>query len=301
MSAAGSQAQLLRIAESTFNTTPATPTGIITRFKSLDLQPVKDIFESKEIRNDRQRSDVRHGVRMGQGSLDGELSAGAYDDFLESLLNGTWSSDVLKVGTTRKSFTMEQGHPDISTYFKYTGAVVDKATFDFKTGDIVGVKFDFMAADCDDATATLFSSTSGPTTDSPMDCLSGYVKKGGVSIAVVSAATLNASNNNEAVKVIGSPSVQSITAGRFTLDGNMSIYLLDTTYSSLFLDETEFTLEFQAAKGTKSYIFHMERCKMTGFKPPVNKETNLLSDINFMALAPTSGTETTLRITRDLV
>lgn len=300
MSAAGSQARLLRIAESTFNTTPATPTGIFTRFNSLDLAPTKDIFESKENRSDRQRSDVRHGILMGAGSLDGELSAAAYDDYLESLLGGTWAADVLKVGSTRKSFTQEQGHPDIGKYIWYTGTVVDKAVFDFKASEIVGVKFDFMAANADTASSSLFGTTSGPTTDSPMDCRSGFIKKDTVLQAVVSTCTLNLSNNNEANKVIGSSSVADIVAGRFLADGTLSVYPTDMAYADLFIDETEFSLEIQAARGTKSYTFFMERCKATGFKPPVNKETSLLWDIPFMALAPTSGTNTTLKITRDL-
>ncbi len=47
---------------------------------------VKETYESGEIRTDRQVADFRHGVRSAEGSLEGELSAGSYSDFMQSIL-----------------------------------------------------------------------------------------------------------------------------------------------------------------------------------------------------------------------
>jgi hypothetical protein len=46
----------------------------------------KETFQSSEIRPDQQIADFRHGSRQSTGTLSGELSAGTYKDFLQSVL-----------------------------------------------------------------------------------------------------------------------------------------------------------------------------------------------------------------------
>lgn len=46
----------------------------------------KETYQSDEIRPDRQVDDMRHGVRSIEGSVNGELSSGAYSDFIASAL-----------------------------------------------------------------------------------------------------------------------------------------------------------------------------------------------------------------------
>lgn len=46
----------------------------------------KETYESNEIRTDYQVADMRHGIRSVEGSINGELSAGSYADFMGSVL-----------------------------------------------------------------------------------------------------------------------------------------------------------------------------------------------------------------------
>ena len=46
----------------------------------------KETYQSEELRTDYQISDMRHGVRSADGSLNGELSAGSYADFMAAVL-----------------------------------------------------------------------------------------------------------------------------------------------------------------------------------------------------------------------
>lgn len=46
----------------------------------------KETYESNEIRTDYQVADFRHGVRSAGGSLNGELSAGSYSDFMAAVV-----------------------------------------------------------------------------------------------------------------------------------------------------------------------------------------------------------------------
>ena len=60
--------------------------GKYIRRVTSDFNLNKETYESNEIRTDYQVADFRHGVRQTEGSINGELSPGAYSDFTQSLL-----------------------------------------------------------------------------------------------------------------------------------------------------------------------------------------------------------------------
>ena len=67
--------------------TPASGTGAKQlRRVTANFNLVKDTLESGEIRTDRQVASFRHSVRSAEGSLNGELSANTYSDFMQSLV-----------------------------------------------------------------------------------------------------------------------------------------------------------------------------------------------------------------------
>ena len=67
--------------------TIATATGAkLLRRVTANFSLDKENFESSEQRTDYQVADMRHGVRTVSGSLNGELSAGSYSDFIGSVV-----------------------------------------------------------------------------------------------------------------------------------------------------------------------------------------------------------------------
>jgi hypothetical protein len=72
--------------ETTFGTPAGTSGGTLLRRVTGNFNLVKEAYESNEIRVDRQVADFRHGVRSAEGTLNGELSSSAYDEFMGSIL-----------------------------------------------------------------------------------------------------------------------------------------------------------------------------------------------------------------------
>jgi hypothetical protein len=72
--------------ETTFGTLPSASGAQVIRRVSSDFNLTKETYQSEEIRTDYQLADFRHGVRSVEGNISGELSAGAYSDFLASAL-----------------------------------------------------------------------------------------------------------------------------------------------------------------------------------------------------------------------
>ena len=114
------------IAEVTFGTTPATPTMQALRLVAgAGLSLKKDIYQSGEVRSDRYKANVRHGMKKVEGSLNGELSVGAFDAFIEAALGGTWAD----VTTGSTSLAAVSGS---NTFTRATGSFV---TDGFNVGD----------------------------------------------------------------------------------------------------------------------------------------------------------------------
>lgn len=59
-----------------------------------DFSLVKESYSSNEIRTDYQTSDMRHGVRSVEGSINGELSPGSYSDFFAAILARNFTTVV---------------------------------------------------------------------------------------------------------------------------------------------------------------------------------------------------------------
>lgn len=72
--------------ESTWGTLAGAASGKYIRRVTADFNLNKETFESNEIRTDFQVADMRHSMRSAEGSINGELSPGAYSDFMQSLV-----------------------------------------------------------------------------------------------------------------------------------------------------------------------------------------------------------------------
>jgi len=88
----GSRHSMRYVAESTYGTTPATPAFKPIRHTSTTLGLSKESLQSEEIRDDRQIADFRHGAYQVGGDINIELSFASFDDLLEAVLLGTWTS-----------------------------------------------------------------------------------------------------------------------------------------------------------------------------------------------------------------
>ena len=72
--------------ETTWGVLPSASGAKLLRRVTASFNLMKEAYESGEIRTDRQVADFRHGVRSAEGSLNGELSAAAYSEFMGSIV-----------------------------------------------------------------------------------------------------------------------------------------------------------------------------------------------------------------------
>lgn len=379
--ASGAQTELRQVVESTFGTTPASPTMKRVRFKKFDLDLKKEVYESDEVRPDRAIQDFRHGFRNVAGSLETELVLGNTDDFLEGALSGTWTAVTsnaqtfgvvsgkfnrasgsfitdgfmvgdeiiasgftngannvrtkitavtatdltvtatltneaagagktialgastaapgkrLKIGTTKRSYSMEFVYNDINQFELFKGCVFNGLTLDAKPSGLVGLTFDILGQDMPAPTgATVSGSVTQPGTNSPMSAFDGFVYEGSTlnsGLGIITSITLKLDNNRDVMGVIGKKVTPDVFEGRARVTGSFTAFFPDATLLNKFINETETALDllFADPNGTDFHHVRMPRVKYNKADRTRPKDGPVTVNFDFAALySSTEGT-----------
>lgn len=293
-----SRQSLYHVAEVTPGTTPATPTLIeipIAGIPTLNVE--KDNFRSNVIKAHRQSTTIRHGVRRASGEIPIELAYGDFDSLFESLMHSTWSTNVLKVGTTQKFFTFERRFPDISEYLPFTGCMINSMSLSAQPNGMITGSFGVLGfGGMTPASATVATTSTAATGNEPFDGFTGTITEGGSS-ASVTALELNFTNNGALPYKIGSPIAPHINSGMFAATGTITAFFESEALVNKFLAETESALvvEFEGITGG-DLEFTLPALKYTGSNI-TEADEGLLVQMPFEAYYDTSAS-TTLTITR---
>lgn len=297
---------MYHIAESAYGVTPATPSLARLRHTGTTLGVTKTTHLSEELRPDRQIVDFRHGQKQVGGDVNFELSYGSFDAWLEAVLCGTWNTNVLKAGTTRRSFSILRHFSDIADgagkpYHMATGCELNTLALTIPTDGIVTGAFGIVGKDIVPATAAPAGSTLGtPNTNQVMDSFSGEILEGGSAIAIATELGLNLENGITPRFAIGSDEVTGLASiGRSNLTGQLAAFFESAALLEKFLDPSvqsslAFTLEDEAGN---SYEFLLPKIKYNGGQPDTSGQAEITITLPFQALFDeTEGTN--LKITR---
>jgi hypothetical protein len=299
--AQGSRSSLAYIAETSFGTTPSTPTFANLPINSHSLDLTKDRVEGNEIQADRMTRVDRHGNKQAGGSIEVDLRKGDYDELLESAFFNSYATNVLKVGTTPKFFTIEDAANDISQFRLFTGMAVSTASFSIAPNQMVTATFDMVGKGMTQAGTT--GSTGGTptasTTNSPFDSYSGTITDGGSGISIVTSIDFSLSNSLAPTFVVGADNAQSLEFGSAVVEGTMTVYYEDETLINKFLNETEssITVSVDDPTGSNAYTFEFPRVKYNGASVPLQNPQSRLITLPFVALYDTTE-NTNLKMTR---
>lgn len=295
------------VAESTYGTTPATPAFKPIRHLGTTLATAKDALVAQELRADRQITDHQYGVRQVGGDITMELNSdggnanNTVGDMLEAVLGGTWATDVLKAGVTRRPFSILRQFEDTTTgrYHLYTGCEFNTLAITNGANQQVQMTLGVIGQDQsvgDSAPAGATFPTGG--VEGQMTGILGSVNEGGGAIGVVTEASFTLENGLEIRPVIGSQLTLEPSIGRSNATGQIVVYYEDSSLLAKFLSETESSLDFttEDADGNQ-YVFDFPKIKYSGGDVPVSGQGAVTLTMPFQALYDTVET-TNLKITR---
>jgi hypothetical protein len=298
--AQGSRSSLSYIVESTFGTTPA---GNFTNlpFSTQSLNLSKDRVAGNDIQADRMPRVDRHGNRQVGGDVVVDLRKGDYDAFLESAMLNTWATDVLKVGTAPKYFSIEDYAADVDQARLFTGCTVSSLALSIAPSQMVTSTFTMVGKDMTiGATEKTQDAASG---NAPFDAYSGAVAIGNVGASsasgVVTGIDFTLNNSFAPTFVVGDDSAPALEVGRAEIEGTLTAYFEDATLITRFLNETETELSVSVddPTGSNEYTFLFPRVKINSADTPVDGPNSRTISMSFVALYD-STEATNLKITR---
>lgn len=229
-----SELQVAFIAESTFGTTPTTPTLLI--FRTLGITPgvSPEWSVSEEITP---AADVADADLM---ALNFSLQVGWYltygaeiNTILEHAVRGAFSTDELATGVLRPSLTVEVKQPGVGSttdYSRYTGARVGSLSFAFEPRERVRCDMTLSAINETTATAAIASSTyTAANTNRPMRCSDmATITVGSLSGAVyMTNLTLTIENQIEPFYILGQQEPLATPYGQRSVSFSFDVVLTD--------------------------------------------------------------------------
>lgn len=304
--AEASLTRLAYVAEATTGTTPATPVFKTLRYVSEGMKNGKQVAVSDEIRGDGNVTDIVDVGRSVEGSVAFEFSYGTFDDFLESLLRSSWSTDVLVNGISHKAFTIEktfeQGATD--SFIRYRGCRINSMDLTLESKALVKGSFGVMGLGSPTPTtaiiagATYVAATTTPVLNAATN-VANLVVAGITASPKVKSLSLSIKSNLYANDELGSLEVDSHGLGRFEVTGSMQTYFRDLdTYNAIKNhDDVSLAFNIGAASGSK-YTFEIPAMKLLDGDPVVGGNSQaVMLEVPFQAKFG-SGIGGSMKITR---
>jgi hypothetical protein len=302
----GSRAGLSYVVESTFGTTPGTPSLIQLPYTTQSLNLTKERVTGTDIQPDRMLRVDRHGNRSAAGDIVADLRKADYDPFLESAFFNTFSTNVLKVGTTPKFFSIEDAATDITQFRLFTGMSVSSLAVSIRPNQMVTGTFSMIGKDMTISGTSVDATKTAPSGNAPFDAYSGALEIGNTggalsAAAIVTGIDFTINNALAPTFVVGSSTTPQLEYGMATVEGTITAYFEDAALINRFLNETETALEVSVddPTGSSDYTFLFPRVKINGADVPVDNPTSRIITLPFVALYDTTEA-TNIKLTRSV-
>lgn len=285
----GAQVKTLIVPETTAGTTPASGTWQTLRFTQNTLTPAPNVQRSEEITSGRLSAGSITTSILPAGNIMGELSYGTYDDLLAALFWGSWSSDVLSVGSTRSTFSIQKSFADASLFHLFRGMHVATGSIEIPEDGKIMVSFGFQGMDYADAATKFDTGTPAAATTTPfMSSLSvGNIKVDDASIgACVSAMKLDIDNSVQIQRCLSSSSLGpgAIVATEAKITGSMTLEWNAASYAiwKSQIARTRFAVTYDITDSIGNmYSFDLPEVEFDGDLPSGGKTDIIQAQMNF--------------------
>jgi hypothetical protein len=274
---------------------PGNPVFKPIRFVSEGLSPNINQIESAEINQARQRAPSRGGTYSTQGEIAAEVSFGSFDDLIEAAMQGTWTGDVLIIGSTERSFAILERHTDIGVDYIYRGSRVATMNISAPLGDKAGITFGILGTKAEAYTVPGGATFSPATTSDMMVTTNGSFAEDGAPIAYATEWSVTLDNGMEAAFSLFQREAYCISNGIASVTGSMSAYLKDGSLWAKVLNEAETDHVVVLEEGADSYTIELPKVRYTQGQKQVSGPGAVIPQ--YTISAGYDGT-TSMRITR---
>lgn len=279
---------------------PATPAWKAIRFVSAGLTPSINQIDTAEMNQIRQRQASRGGTYSVTGDIAVELSFASFDDLIQAAMQGTWATNVLKIGKVERSFAILERHTDINVDYIYRGCRVGSMAISSPLNAPVGVTFSMLGTKAEKYTLAAGSTFPAASTTDTMITTNIELTEGGVAVAYATEWSVNLDNGMEALFALGSREAFDISNGVAVVTGSMSAYLVDAVLWDKVLTETSTSHSIKFKEGLSSYTLVLPKVRYTQGQKQTSGPGAVIPQYTISA-GYDSVSATTMMITRSAV
>ncbi len=308
---ASNQLRSAFVAEATAGTTPTSP-GFTNSDVYINMNATPTIVEHRSLAAKGESVETAIAGIDVTGDMSGPLIYGAYDDFFESLLQGTWSSDVLKSGKDTQTLTVENaiaaGAGGTNTMARYQGVEATGGSITLTSNADATFAFDLLGmGSSDTATSALGSSTYTDQTErTPLSCGIdvGTIAFAGYTLDAFESATINFNyEGREAQNKLGSVFTKNgITKGALLPEITARVYV-DANFAALYnaardSDHSLFSVTFPLGSvSNKKYTLVFPKCKFISSNLDFTAE-NAMQEVSIRAMYDEATEDASVKLTR---
>ena len=201
----------------------------------------------------------------------------------------------LLVGTTQRSFTIEQLFGDVDISELYTGMRVGSGAIRIPPNGMATCSFGFMGQDMEaleDANSPYFSAPVAIGTDGIFAGPQGSIRVNAAEQGVVTGLDINIDLGLSADPVVGRDTVPNIFYGVTSVSGSVSVFLENANSLNAFVNETEIDITSMVTSGAEpsSFLcFNMQRVKLGGATKTVGAQGGVVATHPYTALLVPTG------------
>lgn len=297
----GSNTQFAYVKETTPGTTPTSPAmNALYGVQSETLTRTKGLVSDNALRPSGMKKFARLGNEAVGGNITFSYAPGTQDALIEAGMYGTWTTNVLKLGTTENSYTIEVGHLNTSLYTVYKGMHVSEMTLNVPSGNQLAtleVGFTGMSGTVPSGTALDATLTAPSIEGVPFIHLDGTFTLDGSPAAYITGLQVKVGNALTANHSWGTAVARSVTKGTSTVTGQVTAYFESAALATMFFGEVYHTLSFTLSDGTNSHTHLLPRVLFLTHNAPVNGDGPVVVTATFEAFED-STEGTAYKITR---
>ena len=200
---------------------------------------------------------------------------------------------MLENGTTRKSFTFEEGFLDLDVplYQAVVGAIVNSMSLSISNNAKVTGSFELLGlAAAALATSSLAASATDPSTTEVFDSFTGAIEEGGTGFEAAQSLSLQieASGKHSYALYKDDPAFNSL--GRIKITGTLVSFFEDAVLANKFLNKTPTSIAWTLTDGDgNSYLVELPYIIYSGSSKTVPEDDIPLSLPFTAGVDPVSG------------
>lgn len=293
----GSAVKLFIIQETEQGEIPATPEFKPIRFVSEGLTPNINQIESNEMHPSRQKPASRGGNYSVQGEVECELSFASFDELMQAAMQGTWSGNALKIGSTQRSFAVLERHTDIGVDYIYRGCRVNTMNLAAPLGDKAKVTFGLIGTKAEVYSVPHDATFADPSDKAIMVTTNGSFTEGGQAIAYATEYSLTLDNGMDAKFALFKREAFCVSNGIATVQGTLSAYLKDGALWAKVLQETPTKHVIVLQEGSDKYTITLPNVRYVQGQKQVAGPDAVIPQYTFSA-GYDSAEESTMTIAR---